>query len=120
MRTAKVKIKDKVYLTCFSTRVAVRCEERAGSIDTELSKISDGSLSEIFWLLSELLQAGAKYAAENGIEQDTPPTYDELLDSVGIDDYSTIFTAIKDTVSNGTEREIETKPSKNVEASQSN
>ena len=99
-------------------RVLVACEERAGSFDEEMEKVSNGSVKEMLWLLSELLKAGKKYAELEGIEHEQPPTLDEILDTVGVDEYSEMFGAVTDTVVKGTSRSVEVENSKNAEATQ--
>lgn len=115
MRTGKVTIKGKNYITCFSSRVLVACEERAGSFDVEMDRVSSGSVKEMLWLLSELLKAGAKYAEMEGLEHEQPPTLDDILDTVGVDEFSVMFGAVTETVTNGTNRSVEVENSKNVE-----
>ena len=45
-------------------------------------------------------------------------TYDELIDSVGVDEYPDLFKAITATTTAGTNRNIELKASKNAEPTQ--
>lgn len=118
MRTGKITIKGKEYLTCFSTRALIACEERSGSIEHELEKIEGGSIKECIWLIYQLIIAGDRYAKIEGIENPEPMTYDELIDSLGADEYPGIFKAIKDTTTAGTNRNIEVKPSKNTKPTQ--
>ena len=113
MKTKTVKIFDKEYLLCFSTRVVLACEDRAGSVEAELTKIGEkNGVTEIIWLLYEMLKAGAAYARINDI--DNPPlfSYDDMLDGLAIDDYGSIISSILETIKTDTKREVEVKPSK--------
>lgn len=118
MRTGKITIKGKEYLTCFSTRVLMNCEERAGSFEHEMEKIEGRSISECIWLIYQLIIAGDRYAKIEGIDNPEPMTYDELIDSVGVDEYPDLFKAITATTTAGTNRNIELKASKNAEPTQ--
>ncbi len=63
--------------------------------DAELKKISEeNSLKEMFWLLSEMLKAGVRYAKLEGLETPEPPGYEQLIDIVGIDEYQSMFSAV--------------------------
>ena len=117
MRTGRVSIKGREYITCFSTRVLIECEERAGSVEAEMEKIQGGSITECIWLLHRLIAAGCKYAELEGMEAPEAIGYDELLDGVGIDEYSGLFVAVAGAVSGGAERNV-TVESKNAQATQ--
>lgn len=116
MRTTKINIRGTEYTACFSTRVVVDLEERFGDITKGLERImSEKKVSEMFWLLSRMLNAGKKYCDLEGVEAPEPPTEDQLLDLVGIDEYETMFSGIADAVKAGNEQKIQTKP-KNAKA----
>lgn len=115
MKTATVKIRDKEYLLCFSTQVLIELEERSGDAQAELSRIlNDMRIKDMFWLLHTMMRAGAKYAELE--EKDNPPplTFEELVGSVGIDEYESMFDAVSSTVAAGTTPDVEVKTPKNV------
>lgn len=119
MRISHVCIKGQEYPICFSTRVVISCEERAGGIDAELKKISEeNSLKEMFWLLSEMLKAGVRYAKLEGLETPEPPGYEQLIDIVGIDEYQSMFSAVVDATTKGMQRKIEVEEEKNAKTTQ--
>lgn len=124
MKTSKVKINDKEYMLCFSTRVAFACEERNSSISEEMNIIFNdtekGRTKELFWLLYEMLKAGAKYSEIEGIENPALMSYDDLIDSLGVSDYSSLFSSVADAVKNGSERNVEVEALKNAVAPQRN
>lgn len=117
MRTKRIKIADKEYLACFSSRVLVSLEERGGNADKALADILNGlKVKDVFWLLAELLNAGDRYAKEEGIENPGQITVDELLDRVGVDEYTTMFSEVTAAISDGSKTTVEVQPEKNGEA----
>ena len=67
MRTGKITIGGKDYITCLSTRVLVALEERGGDADQELARIMQGrKLGDLFWLLAQMIDAGDRYAKLEG------------------------------------------------------
>ena len=71
MRTAKIEINKKEYLLCFSARVMRDCSERYGNAENIGKALTEGTevqkMDESFWLLSAMMDAGAKYAKVEGI-----------------------------------------------------
>lgn len=120
MRTTSIKIKEKEYLLCFSTRVMLTCEARNGSVDEELKLIyaeaEKGKMHETIWFLYELLKAGSKYAEVEGLENPPLMNYETFIDSIGIDDFDTLFSKVTEAVKSGNERKVETEVPKNAEA----
>lgn len=117
MRTSKVTIDGKEYLTCFSTRVLVVLEEREGNADEGLKRImSGGKTSDAFWLLTQMIDAGDRYAKLEGLDNPGKLTLDELYDRVDVNEYADMFRAVIETAMNGTKATIEVKPSKNANA----
>lgn len=67
MRTGKITVNGLDYITCLSTRVLVALEERGGDADKELSRIlKSAKLSDLFWLLAQMIDAGNRYAKIEG------------------------------------------------------
>ena len=128
MRTGKITVNGKDYLLCFSAKVILSCSNRYGNVDGIWAALSDESeanmLKETFWLLSEMMNAGAAYAKLAGIDNPKPLTEEELLVLVDLADLANMKTKIFETVSNGNERTIETETdedsAKNAEATQQN
>lgn len=115
MRTAKAKIHDKEYLICFSTRVLMALEEREGDSSAGLEKImKTQKVSDVFWLLAQMIDAGDRYAKIEGIENPGTISYDELVDTLGVDEYQDVFGAIAEAVQKGTKPDVQTKPAKNA------
>ena len=84
MRTAKIEINKKEYLLCFSARVMRDCSERYGNAENIGKALTEGTeaqkMDESFWLLSAMMDAGAKYAKVEGISTPPPSGYaDENL-----------------------------------------
>lgn len=128
MRTGKITVNEKEYLLCFSAKVILSCSNRYGNVDGIWKKLSSDSeaevLTETFWLLSEMMDAGASYAKLTGIDNPKPLTEEELLVLVDLSDLANLKAKIFETVSNGTERTVETEADtadvKNVETTQQN
>lgn len=126
MRTAKIEINGKEHLLCFSARVMRACSERYGSVENIGKALMEGTeaqtMDESVWLLSAMMDAGARYAKMEGIETPPPLSYDDLYDLCGIDDLLEMKTKIFETVANGSERKIETEAEegKNAETTRQN
>ena len=120
MRTGKVWIGGKEYLTCFSTRVLMRVEEEKGEAAHQwLQKmVEKQSVGDMFWLLAQLIDAGNRYAKLEGLDNPGAISFDDLVDAVGVDEYGTMFAAVVETVNNGQTPTIKTKPEKNGKTTQ--
>lgn len=96
MREGKVRLFGKDYPACLSTRLLVKIQEKTGKSFAEgiNELLSTNNIDGMFWLLSEMLEAGKKYHDLVGDQTAEPPTREELLDLVGFDDYSALAEAI--------------------------
>lgn len=116
MRTGKVTVNGKEYLLCFSLRAVRACTERYGAVDKIFDALNDKSelkqLDESLWLLSLMMDCGARYAEEENIDNPKPLDVDELYDTVDLNDMFTIRSAVAETISSGNERNVETEPDK--------
>lgn len=117
MRTGKIEINGKEYITCMSIRVLTWLEDYGdGDSNQNLSRlIKEGRLTDMFELLVQLIDAGDRYAKLNDIENPGVLTYDELVDTMGIDDVSKITEmaqSITDTIRAGSEGHVKAKPVK--------
>lgn len=119
MRTASIEIGGKAHLLCFSARVVRAVTERYGGverIDTALSADDPlKALDEAVWLLSTMMDGGARYAKINGLETAPPLTADELLDVMDMSDFGQLRTKITEAVVSGRETHVEADPGKNAE-----
>lgn len=118
MRTAGIRIDGKEYTLAFSARTMRSCTDRYGSM-AGLGEALDQEdearvLDECIWLLSVMMDAGARYQRLNG--QDAQALdYDSLYDLCGMDDIVDMRTRIMETISRGTATEIKAEPGKNAE-----
>ncbi|HJC21887.1 MAG TPA: hypothetical protein H9707_09045 [Candidatus Butyricicoccus avicola] len=120
MRTGKVTIHGKEYLLCFSTRVLMALEEREGDSQKGLTRIlKDEKISDLFWLLEQMIDAGDRYAKIEGIDNPGALSFDQLMDTVGVDEYNEMFGALVSAVSEGNKPKVEVKPGKNAKATAS-
>ena len=119
MRTASIDICGREHLLCFSARVVRSVTERYGGmehIDEALTAEDQvKALDEAVWLLSAMMDGGARYAKANGMETAPALTADELLDVLDIGDFAALREKIAETVTNGTTRHVEADPGKNAE-----
>lgn len=118
MRTAKIELDGKEYLLCFSARVIRACAERYGDV-SGLGDALDNedrlkAMDEAMWILSKMIDGGARYAALNGIENPNPLSVDELYDTSDISDFSRIKLKIMEAVTNGKRKTVEVAPPKNT------
>ena len=117
MRTAKISLDGREHLLCFSTRVMRSCTERYGGLE----KIDDvlsaddpvRALDETIWLLAAMMDAGARYARLNGLDNPEPLSFDDLYDATGIDDLTGLKGKIAETITNGRTPTLDAVPPKN-------
>ena len=119
MRTASIEIGGKAPLLCFSARVVRAVTERYGGVENIDTALSAGdplkALDEAVWLLSTMMDGGARYAKINGLETAPPLTADELLDVMDLSDFGQLRTKITEAVVSGRETHVEADPGKNAE-----
>ena len=59
-----------------------------------------------------MIDAGDRYAKIEGIDNPGTISYDELVDTLGVDEYQDVFGAIAEAVQKGTKPDVQTKPAK--------
>ena len=122
MRTATININGEERLLCFSMRAIMAVNDRYGGVEQIGSALSGDdvthNLQEAIWLISTMLEAGARYAALNGM--DNPPTLscEELYDLCGTDDLAGLREKIMETIVRGRDVHVEVEPEKNGPAAQ--
>lgn len=107
MRTAKIKLLDVEYTLCFSAGVMIACDEKYGGIDKALQNISDGRFETVFWLLYEMMKAGANYDEINHIQHPVVEPYEYYTAVVGFDELANMQESITNAVLAGQERNFE-------------
>lgn len=122
MRIGSIGIDGKQHILCFSVRVVRHCTERYGSVNGLYAALSNENeleaLDEALWILSEMMQAGDKYAKMHGIENAPCMTPDELEDACDLKDFLQMKAAIVLTITNGKKTNVEAESSPNAEATQ--
>ena len=120
MRTATIKLNGKEYLMCFSTRVVRACTERYGDINKIGEALKDAeplkALDESLWMLSAMMDGGARYAKLNNIENPTAPTLDELYDICDMSDLADLKIKIQETITDGAKPSVAIESQKNAVA----
>ena len=122
MKTARISIDGTEHLLCFSARVMKACADRhgeLGKIDEALSKGTQSeTLNETLWLLSCMMDAGHRYAKRSGMENPEPLSLEELYDCCDASDLGGIRRKIAETITGGSQTNVEVAPSKHVETTQ--
>lgn len=122
MRSGRIKIDGTEHVLCFSVRVVRNCTERYGEVNGLYQALTDEnqvrSLDESLWILSQMMEAGAKYAKEKGMPNAAPLTVDQLYDTCDFSDLAGIRSAVMLTISSGKKTNVEAEHSPNAEATQ--
>ena len=117
MRTARITIDGAEHLLCFSTRVGT---ERYGDIVNIDEALTGGSavqaMDEAVWMIAAMMDAGARYAKLNGLDNPPPLTEEELLDVCDLGDFTQLTSKITETITNGKTPTVEAEPAKNAKA----
>ena len=107
---------------CYSLRVTKGVAERfggSGGIREQLTGDDPAkTMDAAIWLLTALLQAGKRYADNNGMECPPAPSEDDLLDGYDITDLMEIQKTINDAMAAGSRQDVEAEAPKNGEAGQ--
>lgn len=122
MRTARISVDGADYLLCFSARVVRDCTERYGDIGSVQTVLNDDdkvkALDEAVWMISRMMDAGARYAKLNGLDNPPPLSMDDLYDVCDISDFSGLRGKIQETITNGQTARVEAEPQKNAGTAQ--
>ena len=122
MRTATITINGKEHLLCFSARVIRACTERYGDVSGLGDALDDPdkgkALDEAVWILAQMMDAGARYAKLNGLENPEPLSFDAIYDMSDLNDFFAIRQKVVATVTQGRATHVEVEPPKNAGATQ--
>lgn len=118
MKRVEIPIRGTAYPMCFSLRVVKACGEKFGGLDGLDTALTGGgdaleALNNCIWLLSQMLDAGARYDRANGTEAAAPPDEDALLDTFGLDDLADLRGSLAVAMTASNERTVEAEPGKN-------
>lgn len=120
MRTARITIDGAEHLLCFSARVVRACTERYGDVVNIDEALTGGSavqaMDEAVWMIAAMMDAGARYAKLNGLDNPPPLTAEELLDVCDLGDFTQLTSKITETITNGKTPTVEAEPAKNAKA----
>lgn len=116
MRTATLSINGQGYMLCFSGRVIRNACEKYGDISKMYEAMGQedqaSRLDAAVWVLSQMIQAGDRYAKLNGIPNPGPLSADELYDLADMNDFTGLYAKIKETVISGQTRHVYAAPDK--------
>ena len=107
MRTASIELLGTKYTLCFSAGVMIACDEKYGGVEKALQNISEGRFETVFWLLYEMMKAGAKYDEINHNEPAQIMDYSYYTSMIGFDELQNMQQSIADAVIAGKERNFE-------------
>ena len=114
MRTAKMSVDGREYLLCFSGRVIRNVTEKFGSLlamyEAFGQEEQEKSLDAAVWVLSQMIQAGDRYAKLNGLENPGKLSFDDLYDLFDINDFTGIYSKIKETIRSGKQQTVTAVP----------
>ena len=120
MRTARITIDGAEHLLCFSARVVRACTERYGEMGGMDEALTSGSpvqaIDESVWMIATMMDAGARYAKLNGLDNPPPLTAEEMLDVCDLGDLNQLTSKITETITNGKTPTVEAEPAKNAKA----
>ena len=122
MRTASITLNGQEHLLCFSARVVRACTERYGDV-SGLGDALDNpdklkALDEAVWILAQMMDAGARYAKLNGLENPEPLSVDAIYDMSDLNDFFAIRQKVVATVTQGRATHVEVEPPKNAGGTQ--
>lgn len=109
MTDAKIRVFEKDYPACISTRLMVKVQQKTGKSFSEgLNDLLSGDNVEgMFWMLREMLIAGKQYRALLGEESPEVPTEDYMLDMLGLDDYRALAESIYNVALNTSKADVD-------------
>ena len=116
MRTATVRLDGEDRLLCFSSGVMEDIYDKFGGLQELFDAMSGETgnpIRAIVWALDRMMDAGAKYAARKGIQAAPPLTEDDLREVCDLSDFTGLRMAVLNTITAGSEREVEAEPPKN-------
>lgn len=108
MRVGQININGTKYPACLSTRVIMNIKEKTGKdFEAGINEILNaGNFEGLFWLMSQMLTAGARYNRLVGLEALEPPAEEDLLDLIGVDDYDKLTDTVLNAVVETSEPEV--------------
>ena len=108
MKIGYIKINGRKYPACLSSRVIMNIKEYTGKNFTDgINEILKADNFEgLFWLMSQMLDAGMRYSRLIGDEVTEPPKEEDLLDLIGIDDYGKLTDTVTAVVVDTAEPEV--------------
>lgn len=120
MKTMKVNVCGSEYPVCLNARVLVAGEEKYGSMDNFDAAVfsPDIAFADFIWLLATMMDAGYKVAKREGEDAEKPPTEEELLDIIELNDVPKIRRSMMQAQAAGAERKVELETPKNEQTTQ--
>lgn len=108
MKLGRITINNVQYPACLSTRVIIAIKNKTEkNFEEGINEILNGSNFEnLFWLMSQMLDAGKRYSKLIGVESPEPPEEDGLLDLLGVDDYGKLLDTVTAAVIDTAEPEV--------------
>lgn len=119
MRTAKITLDGEEHLLCFSTGVVEAACDKYGTLDDFFDALNGDQstqLRTVIWALAQMMKAGANYAKRKGIDNPPPLTEADIRDGCDISDLMDLRSKVAETITSGSDRQVEATPPKNVKA----
>ena len=107
-------IDGREHLLCFSGRVLRSVTEKFGGVremyEAFHSEDETANLDAAVWALAQMVDAGDRYAQLNGLPNPGRYTAEDLYDLIDINDFTGIYSKIRETITSGKQRTIDAKP----------
>lgn len=116
MRTAKITLDGEERLLCFSTGVLEAACDKFGSAQGFFNALGGENESDrirtTMWALARMMEAGSRYAERKGIPTAPPLDEEDIRDLCDLSDISMLSAKVQETITNGSQREVEADPPK--------
>lgn len=119
MRTATINLEGQDRLLCFSAGVVEAACDKYGTLEDFFGAL-DGDqatrLRAVIWALAQMMKAGEAYAKRKGLETAPALTEEDIRYCCDIGDLSDLQEKVAETITNGSDRQVEAIPPKNAGA----
>lgn len=119
MRTATITLEGQDRLLCFSAGVVEAACEKYGTLEAFFGALDADQYTQlrtVIWALAQMMRAGANYAKRKGLETAPPLSEEDIRDCCDIGELTGLRAKVAETITNGSDRQVEAEPPKNAEA----
>lgn len=117
MRTATITLDGQERILCFSAGVVEDACDKFGTLEGFFSAL-DGDqatqLRTVIWALARMMTAGESYAKRKGLEAAPALSEEDIRDCCDLNELMDLRAKVAETITNGSERQVEAEPPKNA------